>query len=149
MTDHFVTVISFVIFVQGFWSRFFPIYNHLRDELTSKSIGEVHTVLVNFGYDLRHKQRLTDPAMGAGALLDVGCYTVQLATMIFNERPERICASGTLSEQGGWHHNDVAWAAWHRKSPANRLFVQQFVQAYIKGNIKARELLTFAMGIHR
>ena len=116
----FVFITPFTIFRQGFWSRFFPIYNHLRGELASKSIGDVHTVVVNFGGDLRQKERLNNLAMGPGALMDVGCYPIQLATMIFNERPERICASGILSEGGGWsaenlighfHYSDVILSA--------------------------------------
>ena len=37
----------------------------------------------------------------------------------------------------GYHYSDVMWTRWRLKSPASRLFVQPFVQAQIKENIKA------------
>ena len=35
------------------------------------------------------------------------------------------------------HYSDVTGTSWRLKSPATPLFVQPFVQAHIKGNIKA------------
>ena len=34
------------------------------------------------------------------------------------------------------HYNDVTWASWHLKSPATTLFVQLFIQVYIKEKMK-------------
>ena len=61
--------------------------------------------MANFGFGMSpewQKERFIQLDLGAGALLDVGCYPVQLATLVFGERPERICASGQLSEDGGY-----------------------------------------------
>merc|ERR1719204_2377035 len=91
-----------VFLLEGFWSRFFPIYNHLRGELANKTIGDVHSVFANFGFDIHSegKARFQNLAVGSGATLDVGCYPVMLATMVFNERPERISSSGLLADEG-------------------------------------------------
>ena len=35
------------------------------------------------------------------------------------------------------HYNDVTWPSWHLNSPATPMFVQLFIQTYIKENIKA------------
>ena len=50
----------------------------------------------------------------------------------------------TTSGSGAWcgslvgtHYSEVMWALWCLKSQATPLFVQQLVQAYKKGNIKA------------
>jgi len=89
-----------VLLIEGFWSRFFPIYNHLRDELSSSTIGDIGTVIVNFGFDIKDKERLADNALGGGALMDIGCYGVMFSTLVYDERPERVCASGIVSDAG-------------------------------------------------
>jgi len=89
-----------VLLIEGFWSRFFPIYNHLRGELSSATIGDIGTVIVNFGLAIQDKERLADNALGGGALMDIGCYGVMFSTLVYDERPEKICASGTVSDSG-------------------------------------------------
>ena len=80
---------------QGFWSRFFPIYERLRSALQDNLLGDIRSILVNFGnnakqlgmaYEIRTRMK----ALGGGALLDTGCYTVMFANMVFREKPERI-----------------------------------------------------------
>ncbi|PVD34077.1 hypothetical protein C0Q70_05339 [Pomacea canaliculata] len=39
-------------------------------------------------------------ALGGGGLLDIGCYTVQWANLVFKEQPEKIVAVGQLNEDG-------------------------------------------------
>ena len=60
--------------------------------------------MVNFGADLLSlpKARKTiGKEFGDGALLPVGCYAVQLATMVFNnERPQKITATAEFDEKG-------------------------------------------------
>ena len=41
------------------------------------------------------------------------------------------------SEPSDYHYSDVIRAWWRLKSPASRLFIQPFIQAYTKENIKA------------
>ena len=43
---------------------------------------------------------LGNPAIGRGALNDMGCYTVMFASMIFKEKPEKVTATGYLNEKG-------------------------------------------------
>lgn len=91
-------------FMEGFWSRFFPIYAHLRGELAAKTIGDIHTITVNFGFKLfsnpADNERVTNPELGGGGIMDIGCYAIQLATMIFNEKPSKIESHGLLMDTG-------------------------------------------------
>ena len=49
-----------------------------------------------------------------------------------------------------WHyHGDVTWLSQHLKSPVTQMFVQQFVQANIKGSIEDPHHWLFVKGIHR
>ena len=46
-------------------------------------------------------KRLTEPELGASAVLDVGVYAINFASMIFGgEKPEKIHAEGILSDKG-------------------------------------------------
>jgi len=79
------------------------------------AIGAVRVVQAAFGFPLvnLNDPRL-DPLLGGGALLDVGCYPVSLARLLFGERPVRASAvarwtaggvdeslAGTLEYTGG------------------------------------------------
>jgi len=45
-------------------------------------------------------ERLARPELGGGAVLDLGIYCINLATMVFGERPVRVQASGSCLETG-------------------------------------------------
>ena len=93
--------IMFLYPLQGFWSRYFPIYAHLRTELNSKTVGDVKLVSIDFGVDLASSQNyLANRKFGDGPLLAIGCYCIQLATLVYGERPERVVSSGILTEEG-------------------------------------------------
>lgn len=84
------------------WTRFLPVMVQVRTLLETGTIGEVHMLQVDFGFRSRFDPaaRLFNPALGGGALLDVGIYTVQLASMIFGGAPSEIATKATLGETG-------------------------------------------------
>jgi len=86
--------------MEGFWSRFFPVYEEIRRALADGSIGEPKFLQGNFGHQI-DSARILEKKLGGGSLLDFGCYLVMIATMIFNgQRPESIHAIGKLSDDG-------------------------------------------------
>ena len=85
------------------WTRFFPAVVELRKEIKAGNIGDVKLVNASFGFRRNFaagKSRLDDPKLGGGAVLDVGVYPISFATMIFDEKPESIHASGWLTAAG-------------------------------------------------
>jgi len=80
------------------WTRFFPLAFELQRLLhTEHAIGRVTRAAIDFGLDIPlEKQptesRLVDPALGGGALLDIGIYPLTWASLIFptnkNGEPE-------------------------------------------------------------
>ena len=89
-----------VIYLQGVWSRFFPVYDQLRTELQDQSVGDVQLVTVDFGANMRHLDRLWKKGLGGGAVMDLGIYAIQLALLVLGEEPERVIATGYLNEYG-------------------------------------------------
>ena len=72
----------------------------LRETLNSGAIGDVKQLVVNFGFDLQHKDRISAKEQGGGVVLDLGCYALQLARFIFPEEPTKINATGILLPSG-------------------------------------------------
>lgn len=83
------------------WSRYFPVYDQIRSLLSQKAIGDVKVVRAEFGSNQYHVPRAVGKELGGGALLDIGCYCLQFALMVFNgEKPESVTAKGFLYETG-------------------------------------------------
>jgi len=81
--------------MEAIWSRFFPIYNYLRDSV--KHIGKVTFVECTFNV------RGLNAVPGVWSLLmAIGCYPIQAALIAFNhEEPESVIATGhTRIRQG-------------------------------------------------
>lgn len=74
-----------VFLMEAMWSRFLPHMVKIRELLDKDTIGEVRMLEADFGFrtEVNPESRLFDPALGGGALLDVGVYPVSLAFMLF------------------------------------------------------------------
>lgn len=111
--------------MEAMWTRFFPIYRKLREILEGgKDIGIPRCVQADFGFvvDLTDpNHRLLDPSLAGGAMLDIGIYLVQLATMIFgNVEPEMKCTA-ILSNENVDQEGSLS-LTWKDKGSASLLF---------------------------
>ncbi len=88
--------------MEAMWTRYFPAFVKIRSLLAEGALGEVRQVQADFGMkpEFNPKSRLFDPALGGGALLDLGVYPVSLASMVFGEVPRRILSAATLGSTG-------------------------------------------------
>jgi len=79
------------------WTRFFPLVQALRALVRNGEIGSPSAVQATFGFNCpTDVQRMYDPAFGGGALLDIGCYTIQAAMLAFGQRMPKVKAMGSL-----------------------------------------------------
>jgi predicted dehydrogenase len=87
--------------MEGMWTRYFPAMYEVRRLLKEGAIGEPRMLQADFGFrgTLNPEGRLFNPALGGGALLDVGIYPVSLSSMIFGE-PDRVTGLATMAETG-------------------------------------------------
>jgi predicted dehydrogenase len=90
-----------VFLMEAIWTKFMPHYQVVRQMLAEKQLGKITSVLVNFGFipAAPVPKRLFDPALGGGALLDIGIYNVFIALSVLG-RPEIIEASMTPAASG-------------------------------------------------
>lgn len=70
-----------VFVMEAMWTRFLPTMLELKKDIDAMVIGNIESIDVTFGFDAmqKPKNRLFDPDMGGGALLDIGVYTLTIA----------------------------------------------------------------------
>lgn len=89
------------IFVtEAIWTRYMPMRRKLDEILESGVIGKPHSLYAELSYPVIDKQRIWDPALAGGALLDIGVYPLNFASMAFGDDLERIEASAVLTDKG-------------------------------------------------
>ena len=82
------------------WSRLFPVYAQIRKELSEQTIGKVKLLRAEFCMPICDLDRIRLKELGGGGLLDIGCYMISLACMVFGEMPESVTAVGNLLSTG-------------------------------------------------
>lgn len=90
-----------VFLMEALWTKFLPHYKKLQELLEQKILGDIKSVLVNFGFNTAGNpaQRLFDPSLGGGTLLDIGIYNVFM-TMSILGKPDFIEATMTPASTG-------------------------------------------------
>ena len=90
--------------MEAMWTRFIPIMVQVREWLTDSVIGEPRMLTADFGNQVpmtveNMKGRLFAPELAGGAMLDIGVYTVSLASMVFGV-PTKITSLAHIGETG-------------------------------------------------
>lgn len=87
--------------MEAVWTLFLPHIVKLRELVSEGAIGEVRMLQADFGFrtDFDPESRLFDPALGGGALLDVGLYPLVLAQILFGP-PSEIKSFAQMSPSG-------------------------------------------------
>lgn len=88
--------------MEAMWTRFVPAVTKARQWVAEGAIGDVNLITADFGFraGINPEGRLFNPALGGGALLDVGIYPLSLASMILGPRPARLETMTNLGETG-------------------------------------------------
>ncbi len=86
---------------EAMWTRFLPHMIRIREIIASGMIGEVRTLIADHNQDLPKDpaHRINDPALGGGALLDLGIYPVSFAFDLFGS-PSTVFAIAAKTETG-------------------------------------------------
>jgi predicted dehydrogenase len=82
-----------VFLMEAMWARWLPHMVRVRELLAAGALGDVRVVIAdhNQWFERDPSFRLFDPALGGGALLDLGIYPVSFASMVFGA-PARVTA---------------------------------------------------------
>lgn len=105
-----------VYLMEALWTRFIPCTLRIKELIDAGEIGDILSVRSDFGFrvnDLEtalpspniapaaapERNRLLNPELGGGALLDIGIYPQFLSQFLFGD-PTEIAATARLSVQG-------------------------------------------------
>ncbi|MGD2173908.1 MAG: Gfo/Idh/MocA family oxidoreductase [Candidatus Brocadiaceae bacterium] len=88
--------------MEAVWTRFLPAIERLRELLAEGAVGELRLLKADFCFrsGWNPEGRLLNPALAGGALLDVGCYTISLASMVFGCPPRRVTGLADIGQTG-------------------------------------------------
>ncbi|MBT2503016.1 Gfo/Idh/MocA family protein [Curtobacterium sp. ISL-83] len=90
-----------VAVMEAMWTRFLPQMAMIREMLAEGRIGRLRLVEATHHQALPTDptHRLNDPALGGGAILDLGVYPISFAVDVLGP-PTSVLAAGTVSDQG-------------------------------------------------
>ncbi len=90
-----------VFLMEALWSKFTPPWQKMMEMIRNGQFGEIKNVLINFGFipQAPVADRLFNPALGGGTVLDIGIYNVFYALSVLG-KPDHIEASMTPAATG-------------------------------------------------
>ncbi|MCB9308386.1 MAG: Gfo/Idh/MocA family oxidoreductase [Lewinellaceae bacterium] len=92
-----------VFLMEALWTRFIPAVSHAFDLIAQGAIGDLHTVISDFGFHMPFDpaHRIYNKALGGGSLLDIGIYPALLSLFLFGKPASAdIRAAATFTQTG-------------------------------------------------
>jgi predicted dehydrogenase len=96
-----------LLITEAMWVRYMPMAETIKEVLSTGVIGEPMTLTANLCYLISNKPRLIKPELAGGALLDVGVYTLNFASLIFGDEVTDIHSSVIMTETGVDAQNSI------------------------------------------
>ena len=91
-----------VFLMEAVWTRLLPAWVQARHWLDSGAIGPVQALRSSFCFEVPYDptNRLFDPALAGGTLLDIGIYNLSLSQWLLRQEPTTFDVTGVLSPSG-------------------------------------------------
>ena len=89
-----------LLLAEAMWTRYQPSAKIITDLIAGGEIGEVMTVSANVGDCNYMNDRLTNPALAGGCLLDLTVYALNFSAMVMGNKVKRIVASMIPTDTG-------------------------------------------------
>jgi predicted dehydrogenase len=96
-----------VFVTEAIWTRYMPMSQKINEIIASGVIGNPTILSANLGYPIADRERLRDPSLAGGALLDLGVYPINFASMVFGTEVENIVSSCTKLSTGVDAQNSI------------------------------------------
>ena len=91
-----------VIFMEAFMYRLHPTWQAVADLVRRGRIGELVTIQSWFSYFNDDQANIRNVAeFGGGALMDIGCYPINLSRLLFGDEPRQVSAAITRDPVSG------------------------------------------------
>lgn len=89
-----------VFITEAIWTRYMPSRKMIDDIIASGELGEIKMLTANLGYELTDKDRMLRPDLAGGALLDVGVYILNFASMVLGDDVVKMTSECVKTDTG-------------------------------------------------
>lgn len=96
-----------VFITEAIWPRYMPFAKTICQLVQGGIVGTPRLLTANLGYAISHLPRLQQPALGGGALLDLGVYTLTFASMLFGDNISKMHSTAVLTADGVDEHSNI------------------------------------------
>ncbi len=81
--------------MEAMWTRFLPSMQEARKWITDGRIGKIQNIsgVIGFKGNADPESRLMNPALGGGALFDIGVYVIEIASFLAGEKIVDVCGN--------------------------------------------------------
>ncbi len=132
MVDHCAA--AGVALQEAFMYRFHPQWVKARELVEARAIGDLVAIQTWFSYYNRDPDNIRNvPEWGGGALMDIGCYPINVARMLVGAEPDEVHGSSTIDPEFGtdattsgilrFGHCQVAFTVSMQSEPFQRVQV--------------------------
>ena len=97
-----------VLLAEAIWTRYMPSRRIITDLITQGAIGEPKYLTAHLGYESIDVERIVRPELAGGALLDLGVYPINFASMIFGNDLVRMESSVAMLDTGVDHTENIS-----------------------------------------
>lgn len=91
-----------VFFMEAMWTCFFPLLHEVLALIDSGKLGQLSLIKADFCFRAEpdFQNRLYNPQLGGGSLLDTGVIVLSLAQMFMRQMPQRISSQQVMTSTG-------------------------------------------------
>lgn len=88
--------------MEAMWMYFFPAMEKIRTLIAEGAIGAIRLLQADFCINPQRDpmDRMLNPLLGGGSLLDIGVYDIAFAQMVFGKEPHRIASLAHIISTG-------------------------------------------------
>ncbi|MFI3201104.1 MAG: Gfo/Idh/MocA family oxidoreductase [Eubacteriales bacterium] len=95
------------LLAEAIWTRYLPSRKMIDEVIASGAIGKVTSLTANLCYQISNVERMQKPELAGGALLDLGVYPINFASMVFGNDIKKVTSSAVISELGVDYQNSI------------------------------------------
>ncbi len=89
-----------VLLAEAMWTRYQPAMKVIKDLLDSGTIGKTNYLESDFSVPISWVERLVNPALAGGALLDLGVYSITVPAMLWGTDISKVKSEVVKTETG-------------------------------------------------
>lgn len=89
-----------LLLTEAIWPRYMPSRKIIDDVIASGIIGDITTLQADLGYVIDHVERLREPRLAGGALLDLTVYPLNFMAMAFGTDIKSIGGTAVMTDKG-------------------------------------------------